>query len=132
MKSQTVPYTPALLVETLVTFFGRAPEGLHQFLASADDAAIATIMRYFDEGFRFAREWMADMDEETARKQLRGERHLLQTDFMWVVGARDISCPARDLGWQVKEEGEGQQCAVLLLCCCAVVLLTCRFTAIQC
>ena len=31
-------------------FFGRAPEGLHQFLATADEDAIATIMRYFDEG----------------------------------------------------------------------------------
>ena len=50
LKSQTVPYTPPLLVETLVTFFGRAPEGLHQFLATADEDAIATIMRYFDEG----------------------------------------------------------------------------------
>ena len=47
------------------------------------------------------------MDVNTAEQHLRGEKHLLQTDFMWVVGARDISCPARDLGWQVSEEGMG-------------------------
>jgi hypothetical protein len=103
-----VPYTPTLLKETLLTFFGRAPGGLHQFLETADDESITTIMRYFDEGFRYAREWMADMDANNLQQQLLGKENLLETDFLWVVGSRDISCPTSDTGWKVREEeGEG-------------------------
>lgn len=101
LKAQTVPYTPDLLKDTLVLFFGRAPGGLHQFLATAEQDAIETIMRYFDEGFRFAREWMADMDRRDAEAAAGGEKNLLRTDFLWVVGSQDISCPSGDNGWKV-------------------------------
>jgi hypothetical protein len=58
-------------------------------------------MRYFDEGFRFAREWMADMDSNNLEMQYKGMKNLLQTDFLWIVGSRDISCPSSDPGWKV-------------------------------
>ena len=97
-----MPYTPALLKDTLLTFFGRAPGGLHQFLATADEESITTIMRYFDEGFRYAREWMADMDANNELQQQKGGENLLEVDFLWIVGSRDISCPTSDTGWKVR------------------------------
>ena len=60
-------------------------------------------MRYFDEGFRYAREWMAEMDEKNAAQlEQNGESgNFLDTDFLWIVGSRDISCPTSDHWWKV-------------------------------
>jgi len=113
LKSQTVVYTPDLLKETLLEFFGRAPGGLHQFLETADAESISTIMRYFDEGFRYAREWMADMDANNALMEAKGLKNNLNTDFLWIVGSRDISCPSGDPGWK-NFVGENNQVEILV------------------
>ena len=83
-------------------FFGRAPDGLLQYLDSADEEGIRTVMRYFDEGFRFAREWVYDMDSRKKNVEPMGDmKYVMNVDFLRIIASDDISCPRSDETWKV-------------------------------